>query len=224
MRAFVLSAFLATAAGGWLGTAAAPMRSAVRPASSAAVMMGVALPDATDTLRRKVQTQSELGALAAESAAAGRLLLVKFYAPWCRQCRNVSPRLDKFIRNSPQHDYAEVNFAAAGPLCRDVGITHLPTMQVYRGGELVLSAQVSYSRFPLFAKEVERLQKELRGEYVPRDTCSYGHYWDCSEATPCDYSLLARSHAGHADAEGRVVPLTSDGTSLGGDARDGFGI
>ena len=72
-------------------------------------------------------------------------------------------------------------------VCKESGITYLPTMHVYAKGDLVGSPQVSLKVFPEFVKEVGRHDKELKGGYVPRNQCD-DNYWKCADT--CELSTV----------------------------------
>ena len=81
-----------------------------------------------------IQTVSEL-----ESAVAARpLVVVKYYAPWCRSCLLTKPTFERFAKRHAESAGAlEVDREASRLLCKLAGLTTLPCVQIYKEGELV---------------------------------------------------------------------------------------
>ena len=80
---------------------------------------------------------TEAGFDAAIEEGAG-LTLVDFWAPWCAPCRAVAPILDELA-----HEYegrmtvAKVNVDDNPGAAARFGIQSIPTLLLFRGGELV---------------------------------------------------------------------------------------
>ncbi|KAJ8599567.1 hypothetical protein CTAYLR_004655 [Chrysophaeum taylorii] len=83
-----------------------------------------------------VAVQSDADFLAAMEASNEALVVVKYYASWCRACKTIEPRFKRLAVEF--HDVAgfyEVEFSANKDLCRRLGIKKLPCVQFYRGAE-----------------------------------------------------------------------------------------
>ena len=61
---------------------------------------------------------------AADVLGSDKVVVVDFWAEWCGPCKMVAPILDEIAKENPQT-------AAA------YGITSIPTMNVYQGGQIV---------------------------------------------------------------------------------------
>ena len=73
-----------------------------------------------------------------ERAAPNRLVVVDYYAPWCRACQKLLRYVQKLARSA---DFAEVEFATvdfdqADELVTSRAVNQLPTLEIYRGQEL----------------------------------------------------------------------------------------
>jgi thioredoxin 1 len=65
-------------------------------------------------------------------------VLVDFWAEWCGPCRMVSPILDEIAKeNEGKIIIGKLNVDENPKVAQALGITSIPTMNVYKGGQLV---------------------------------------------------------------------------------------
>jgi len=65
-------------------------------------------------------------------------IMVDFWAEWCGPCRAVSPILDRIAEeNSEKLDIVKLNVDENPELAMKYGITSIPAMYVFKGGEVV---------------------------------------------------------------------------------------
>jgi thioredoxin 1 len=64
-------------------------------------------------------------------------VLVEFTAAWCPPCRMIEPVLHEIDRDLPKLTVARVDTDANPLTARELGVMGLPTLQLYRDGELV---------------------------------------------------------------------------------------
>ena len=71
---------------------------------------------------------------------SARPVLVDFWAEWCGPCRMVSPILDELsVEYADKISIVKVNVDDEPELAQKYGITGIPALQVFKGGELVKS-------------------------------------------------------------------------------------
>jgi thioredoxin 1 len=73
-----------------------------------------------------------------EAISAG-LVLVDFWAEWCGPCRAMGPILEQVHEQLPSVEVVKVNVDDNPKLAAEQNVKSLPTLQLYKDGELIWS-------------------------------------------------------------------------------------
>ena len=68
------------------------------------------------------------------------LVLVDFWAEWCQPCKRIMPILEEFVKDQQDITIAKVNVDEARPLAAEYGIRGIPTILLFKHGEIVGTA------------------------------------------------------------------------------------
>lgn len=82
-----------------------------------------------------------------EALAAGKTLLVDYWAPWCTYCRRIGPAYEKIAEEyAEQLIVSKVNIDEEPILAQQEHIEVIPTLVLYKGGQAVASTVAPESK------------------------------------------------------------------------------
>ena len=84
-------------------------------------------------------------------------VLVDFWASWCNPCKMIAPFIDQLAKEySGRIKVGKVNVDEEQDLASQHGIASIPTMVVYKGGNIVIQKAGAMPK-----QEIEKLFKDL---------------------------------------------------------------
>lgn len=88
---------------------------------------------------REIESIEEFDNLCLSTASVDKILVVDFFAPWCRPCSRVAPLYEKL---SYRYHYSDVTFVKVNvDVCTDLTfrehISSLPTFKIYKDGSCI---------------------------------------------------------------------------------------
>lgn len=97
-----------------------------------------------------------------ESIGPGELLVIKFFAPWCRACKGLEPKFKRMamqIGDSQQQQHPTIRFMQLDweenrLFCKAIGVSALPLVKMY-------TAEGEVESFPCGPKKIELLKAKL---------------------------------------------------------------
>ena len=72
-----------------------------------------------------------------EVLSSDRPVLVDFWAPWCGPCRMVVPIVEEIAEEHPEIKVVKINVDEQGELAAKYGVMSIPTLMVFKNGEIV---------------------------------------------------------------------------------------
>jgi len=111
--------------------------------------------------------------------AEDELVVIKFFASWCRACKTIEPKFKRLANEfGGAARFYEIEFSANKDLCKRLEIKKLPCAQLYHRGHLE-TVVCGPSKFPQVRVAVERaLGLDAHPEDVPEFTDISAHYED----------------------------------------------
>lgn len=107
----------------------------ISPADEDRLRVNAALPASNVVALRSPQ---DLAEVLERVSKTGQLLVVDYYAPWCRACQKLLRYMHKVAKEPTFRavEFASVDFDRSEELVQSRNVDQLPTMEIYKGQEL----------------------------------------------------------------------------------------
>lgn len=129
------------------------------------------------------------------AANPDKLMVIKFYAPWCRACKTVGPKFVQIAKDPKYADipiiFGQLSVQHNKAYVKQLGILALPSIQIYAGSEGLIE------NFPCGPSKIPMLKRKLTETINAKvDPDSLVLKLDCTkpenfEAAPCRTRTLA---------------------------------
>jgi len=141
-----------------------------------------------------------------------KLMVIKFYAPWCRACKSVEPKYIQISKDAKYKDipiiFGQLSVQHNKAYVKSLGIMALPSMQIYAGSEGLVE------NFPCGPSKIPMLKRKLTDTINAKvDPTSLQLKLDCAdpvnrEAEPCRTRTL--TVLDEANATNEIDEVISD--------------
>ena len=89
-----------------------------------------------------------------------KLIVIKYFAPWCRSCKGLAPKFIKLARDPKYKElpilWAELNVKDNKHLVKSLGVKRIPSIQFYAlNGRIVDTFGVTPSMMPLLRSKLD---------------------------------------------------------------------
>eukprot|EP00557_Chaetoceros_sp_GSL56_P008069 CAMPEP_0176494004 /NCGR_PEP_ID=MMETSP0200_2-20121128/9853_1 /TAXON_ID=947934 /ORGANISM="Chaetoceros sp., Strain GSL56" /LENGTH=571 /DNA_ID=CAMNT_0017891709 /DNA_START=534 /DNA_END=2249 /DNA_ORIENTATION=+ len=123
----------------------------------------------------------------------GKIIIMKFFAPWCRACKGLEPKFVQ-IAKDPKYEslplvFAQLSVAHSKEYVKSLGVLALPSIHIYAGQEgLVENFPCGPSKVPVLKKKIAQVVnlKVDPDTYELKPYCGSG-----GESLPCTDRFIA---------------------------------
>lgn len=112
---------------------------------------------------RHIHTVQELVDELGAASRNDQLVVLEFFAPWCRSCRALFPKMKQLCAENDNVLFLAVNFDDSKSLVRGLNVKVLPYFHFYRG------AEGRVAEFPASVSKIAKLREAI--EDFKSDRC-----------------------------------------------------
>jgi len=149
--------------------------------------------------------------LALLEANPEKILIVKFFAPWCRACKGLAPKFLQ-VKNDERYKtlplmFADLNIVDNREYVKALGVIALPNVQIYAGSDgLVENFPCGPSKVPILKKKIANVVND-RVDPDTFDLILRGPDSGDQEAVPCKERDVSVTEGNTVVSEDRVKSL-----------------
>jgi len=149
--------------------------------------------------------------LALLEANPEKILIVKFFAPWCRACKGLAPKFLQ-VKNDERYKtlplmFADLNIVDNREYVKALGVIALPNVQIYAGSDgLVENFPCGPSKVPILKKKIANVVND-RVDPDTFDLILRGPESGDQEAVPCKERDVSVTEGNTVVSEDRVKSL-----------------
>ena len=124
-----------------------------------------------------------------------KLVVIKFFAPWCRACKGLEPKFLQIVQDEKYQDlpmlWADLSIQHNKDFVKSLGVLALPSVQFYAQNELVESFPCGPSKLPILKRKlaqfihdrVDMTTKQVKELVVDDETSESGETKPCTTRT-----------------------------------------
>ena len=90
-------------------------------------------PTPQQQLLRNLPDRAAYDAKIKEASTQNRIVVIKFYASWCRACKAMAPKFERVAQDWPEVEFCEILFDSNKKLAKNLGIKILPYIEIITG-------------------------------------------------------------------------------------------
>ncbi|MCU0692124.1 MAG: thioredoxin family protein [Polyangiaceae bacterium] len=107
-----------------------------------------------------------------DSIEGSQIVLIDCWAPWCGACKDFASVFETVADRHPEHTFGKLDTESNAKLVEALGISHIPTLVLYRDGIMLFNQRGYLDEEPLddIVRQAESLDmNEVRAHLAKKD-------------------------------------------------------
>jgi len=139
-----------------------------------------------------------------------KIVILKFYAPWCRSCKGLEPKYRQIVNDDKYSklplEFAELNVQDNREFVKSVGVLALPSVLIYCGTEGLIENFTCGPRKTPFLKKKLITIINSRVDPATRELLQSADTTVIVEAAPCRETTISKVH----ETKVREITISED--------------